>query len=66
MDLLLVSIRNMKWLRNNQKSNAGKAQIYDFGGLRVKKVELKLEALTGGVLQIAFNNFAKFAVKHLC
>ena len=48
------------------KSNAGKTQIYDFGGLRVKKVELKIEALTGGVLQIAFNNFAKFSVKHLC
>ena len=48
-----------------QKSNAGETQIYDFGGLRVKKVELKIEALTGGVLQIAFNNFAKFAVKHL-
>ena len=34
-------------------------------GLRVKKVELKLETLTGGVLQSAFNNFAKFTVKHL-
>ena len=34
-------------------------------GLRVKKVEWKLEALTGGVLQSAFNNFAKFTVKHL-
>ena len=27
---------------------------------------MKLEALTGGVLQSAFNNFAKFTVKHLC
>ena len=26
---------------------------------------MKLEALTGGVLQSAFNNFAKFTVKHL-
>ena len=32
----------------------------------VKKAELKLEALTEGVLQSAFNNFAKFTVKHLC
>ena len=37
-----------------------------FRGLSVKKVELKLEALTGGVLQSVFNNFAKFTVKHLC
>ena len=27
---------------------------------------MKLEALTGGVLQSALNNFAKFLVKHLC
>ena len=27
---------------------------------------MKLEALTGEVLQSAFNNFAKFTVKHLC
>ena len=26
---------------------------------------MKLEALTGGVQQSAFNNFAKFTVKHL-
>ena len=48
-----------------QKSNAGETQIYDFGGLRVKKVELKIEALTGGVRQGPFNNFKKFTVKHL-
>ena len=29
------------------------------------KVELKLEALTGGVLQSVFNNFSKFRLKHL-
>ena len=40
--------------------------MYVLRGLRVKKVELKLEALTGGVLQSDFNNFAKFTVKHLC
>ena len=34
--------------------------------LRVQKVELKLEALTGGVLKSAFNNFARFTVKHMC
>ena len=27
---------------------------------------MKLEALTAGVLQSAFNNFAKYTVKHLC
>ena len=37
--------------------------IYVFRGLRVKRVELKLEVLTGGVLQSAFNNFAKFTIK---
>ena len=36
-----------------------------FHGLSVKKVALKSEALTGGVLQGAFNSFAKFTVKHL-
>ena len=35
-------------------------------GLRVKEVKLKLEALTEEILQRAFNNFAKFTVKHLC
>ena len=32
----------------------------------MRRVELKLEALTGGVLKSAFNNFPKFTVKHLC
>ena len=32
---------------------------------RSKKVVLKSEALTRGVLQSAFNSFAKFTVKHL-
>ena len=32
----------------------------------VKKVELKSEALTRGVLQKACNNFTKSTVKHLC
>ena len=27
---------------------------------------MKLEALNGGVIQSAFNNFAKFTVEHLC
>ena len=27
---------------------------------------MKLEALTGGIIQSAFNNFAKFTVEHLC
>ena len=27
MDLFLASIRNMKWLRSNKKSNAGKTYI---------------------------------------
>ena len=40
--------------------------MYVFHWVRVKKIELKLEALTGGVLQSAFNNFIKFTVKHLC
>ena len=56
----------MKWLRNIKKSNAGKTSLYIFRSLKVKKVELKLGAPTGGVQQSAFNNFAKFAVKHLC
>ena len=34
--------------------------------LRVQKVELRLEALTGGVLKSAFNNFARFTVKRTC
>ena len=41
----------------------GKCIVYVLRGLRIQKVELKLEALAGGVL---FNNFAKFTVKHLC
>ena len=52
MDLLVASIRHMKW----------KTWI---SILRVKKVELKLEALTVGVLQSAFNSFSKFTVKNL-
>ena len=40
-------------------------ELYVFHGLRVKKVQLKLEALAGGVLQSAFKNFAKFAGKYL-
>ena len=40
-------------------------QIYVLHGLRVMKVELKLETLTRGVVQSAFDNFAKFTVKHL-
>ena len=51
MDLFLASIRNMKWLRNIKKINVGKTYVYVFHGLRVKKVELKLEALTRGVLK---------------
>ena len=39
--------------------------MYVFRGLKVKKVGLKSETLTGGVLQSAFNNFAKFSAKHL-
>ena len=51
----------MKWLTNIQKkNNAVKTWRYILRSLRVKKVELKLEALTGGVLQSAFNNFTKF------
>ena len=34
--------------------------------LRSTEIDLKFEALTGGVLQSAFKNFAKFTVKHLC
>ena len=41
----------------------GKCIVYVLRGLRIQKVELKLEALAIGVL---FNNFAKFTVKHLC
>ena len=44
---------------------AGRMQIYVFRGLRVKKVALKAEAFTGGVLLGAFKNFAKFTVEHL-
>ena len=47
MDLFLASIRNLRWLRNIKKSNAVKTQIYVFRGLRLKKVALKPEALTG-------------------
>ena len=65
MDLFLASTRNMKWLKNIKKSNAGKRCIYVFRGLRVKKVALKSEALMGGVRQGPFNNFKKFTVKHL-
>ena len=63
--MFLASIRNIKWLRNIKKSNAGKTWRYFLHGLRVKKFELKLEALTGEVLLRAFSNFAKFRVKHL-
>ena len=66
MDLFLASKRNMKRLKNIKKSNAGRTCIYVFRGLRVKKVALKSEALTGGVLQGPFNNFKKLTVKHLC
>ena len=66
IDLFLASMRNMKWLGNIKKRNAGKTQICVFRGLRVKMVEVKLEALTGWVLQSAFNNFAQFTAKHLC
>ena len=62
MDLFLAAPRNMKWLRN-RKSDAGKTYIYVFRGLRVKQVELKSEAFTGGVLESASNNFAKLAKK---
>ena len=40
--------------------------MYDFRGLRVRKAELKSEALTGGVVQSPFNNFSEFTVKDLC
>ena len=53
----------MKWLRNiKKKVMLGKRLSR---GLRVRRVGLKLKALTGGVLQSAFNNFAKFTEKHL-
>ena len=52
----------MKWLRNiKKKVMLGKRR---YTSLAVRKVELKLEALTGGVLQGALNYFAKFTVKH--
>ena len=34
-------------------------------GLRIKRVALKAEAFTGGVLPGAFKNFSKFTVKQL-
>ena len=43
----------------------GKRRYNVFRGLRVKRVALKSEALTVGVLQGALTNFAKFTVKHL-
>ena len=56
--------RNMNWLRNIKKSNAGKTYIYVFRGLRVKKVPLKSQALTGGVPQGAFNHGEQFCKIH--
>ena len=43
----------------------GKRRYTSFCGLRVKKIELKLEALLVEVPPSAFNNFSKFTVKHL-
>ena len=40
-------------------------QICVLHGLRVMNVELKLEALTRGVVKSVFDNFAKFTVKYL-
>ena len=58
----------MKWLRNKKKVMLGKRRYASCVVLKfwIRRVELKLEALTGGVLKSAFNNFAKFTVKHLC
>ena len=66
MDLFLASIRNMKWPRNIKKSNSGKTSFAKdiFRCLRVKKVALKLEALTEEVLQGAFNHGEQFCKLH--
>ena len=59
----------MKWLRNINKKKTETWENVDISSAQSngqEGVELKLEALTGGTLQSAFNHFAKFTVKHLC
>ena len=57
----------MKWLRNIKKKKTWEnVDISSAQSNGQEGVELKLEALTGGTLQSAFNHFTKLTVKHLC
>ena len=64
--MITASIGNMKWLRNIKKRLMLGKRRYTSFAVWVKKVKWELEAITGGVLQSASNNYAKFTVKHLC